>query len=1836
MTIRARLAGKGAASATHVVPLPGTAAVGDRVFVGFVNDHAHASASASTGWSPLGTRSQSTTTNHTMTVFTRVLDGGADDALTVSITDTVDGNARAAQWVVEVQQGNGGTPQTVVFSDGGGGTGTPGLGTVGAITGLASGDYDSIIFLGLDNSDGETHTVTAPSGWGNVTHTFASTDLVGAWGMDQSATGVTGFTPADVSFTNQEQWVTAHVVVAQASGGSTPTSPTFVAAGTSIKGSGVTNAVIDAPDGIVEGDIVLVHLYKENSASVTPASGFAEIAGSPIAVTTGNAQWHHLFWKRATASEPSSYTFSWSGSTYRAGQAGAYRGCIATGSPFDASNSAANSSSSTSTPAVAVTTTGPNRLLVWAGTNWNESNWTAPTGFTLRGTDTNVTTTFATRDQPTAGGSGNVTGTASNANTTTAWLVALLPASSGPTEVEKTGSDSGTGAESGGVSATATGSDTATGSESGRVAIPGSDAGTGSEDGYVQEGKLGGDVGSGTETYDSSATVTSGEAAEGQELGNTSAVLDPPGDVAEGTAFGHIAIPGEDTAEGIDEHLAPTFVTVTTGESTVGTEGGYVETLFGDLIINFFVVDPEDGSLIALPDYESLDFSRERNSRGSLRQQYPITGKDFALLRSSITADRDLEFEIWTNGTPVGALRGYLQEAAGDDVVADDNGEDGSWQFAGSFLECRTDEVIVFPQDRGALVTNPDTGEQEWTNPRRELIVNADNPGELMTLLLEQAQDRGALTDIVADFTPSLDSNGQPWDGVLTAKFSPGSTYTQILDRLVKQHLVEWAIVWDWENQQKVFKLWNAEGRGADLTLGPRPVTLRRGRNLLDAPQKWSVRDSATTLLAAGAEGVYVDTTDATALARRDRRVESYASLANATDEEAVLGFAQAELSTISRGLRSVEHGIGMLPGEPRPIIAFDIGDWVYSQSSEAPPERLRVVQWELSLDIDRNLSGKVALNDTWMDAVEKMRERLDAITSGEVVVGTSEPTAPTEDRTPPAAPEGVVASSIAYQDPLASGGAGGQTLAFVTVGWNPVTTNADGADNPLVQAAIFILDKLEEEELNPEVPDPEQEDGGPNYDPIQADWTWKNCPQIVRDFADDLQLIWNDDGNPPAQPWLAAYIAEASQTPTAADDVDGYDVRYAYLGLDQVGGIPSSDPFPEEDRFYYPATPPEGTSSTEYSFGGVEAGSRLRIEVRAFDRTGNYGPWATISHDTEVDNSAPPPPSAPDVKVWFRTLDIAWDGLGSEDEPMPFDFAKVRVWVGQGADMTLPAEPVEGPVPFDPLVTTPQYVRDIALGAGATNVPDLPYDVGWYVRLQAVDRTGNVSGASAVAGPFTADKLFPDDLRDGIIDHPDKIAFQVVDTQHIVNAAIVNALIADATIEAAKIGSVSAGSIITGTMTATITVTGTLATSLNPGHSRLTFSGAGLQLYRSTGPSSSVLVGEWRTSDGSMLVTGTFRSNTEGERIHIDPDGSIRLYPPSGTNFSQITNRAGEAVWRGPLDGSQRSGRVNVNMLGVGINFSAEANLLEAIRAEFVVFDRRMRSTAPFIELQVDERWTNPVGGSRRVQFSWIDSNGDFLSRSGISYGIDSNDWGGFYGNDTGIKFARVGPNGSGNDGRVVATNGTLGNYGLFMSNGTDVVSSGKAKTDIEDARSILDPLETIRNARARKFRTVWDPDEKPRIGVIAEELPEVLQRPMAALGEEPLIGIELSSQIGVLWGAINQLLDQETRIVTGRALVPNGTYRSGDVVDVPITWDVAAPEVPSDVTAIPMASMPTAMGKIRALVVPGSVTETGATIRLTFSGIGATAVNAALPIAVEATGRYIWTPPYVPPEEA
>jgi endosialidase-like protein len=297
----------------------------------------------------------------------------------------------------------------------------------------------------------------------------------------------------------------------------------------------------------------------------------------------------------------------------------------------------------------------------------------------------------------------------------------------------------------------------------------------------------------------------------------------------------------------------------------------------------------------------------------------------------------------------------------------------------------------------------------------------------------------------------------------------------------------------------------------------------------------------------------------------------------------------------------------------------------------------------------------------------------------------------------------------------------------------------------------------------------------------------------------------------------------------------------------------------------------------------------------------------------------------------------------------------------------------------------------------------------------------------------------------------------------------------------------------------------------------RVEFDGAGIRLYRG-----STVVGNWNTADASMLVTGTFQSGITGERIVIFPDGTIRFYPQSGTNYSQMSNVGSDVVWRGPMDANGRSGRVNVNALGVGLNYSAESEIPNRLRAEIAVFDRRTRITSPFQGLEVDGRQDNPAGGIPRIQFSQLSTSGTALPFSFLSYSAASSSGrGGFWGNGAGIKMEA---------GQVLVTGDELNGFGVIKASEFAVASSARVKrnvVDVEDDSVPLDAEQVFRDVPAVSFNYRDDPaDTPPRLGVIAEQLPPIL-RHMGSDGKGgAVLSTGVNAQLGLHHAAIRRLI--------------------------------------------------------------------------------------------------------------
>ena len=195
-------------------------------------------------------------------------------------------------------------------------------------------------------------------------------------------------------------------------------------------GTNGTTAVLPVPTGAAIGDIAVVGIYKENTAAVTPPDGTWT---SKASLTTSGASHGslHVFWKRLTAADTGTYTFTWTGSDFRAAAAGLWSGRIASGDPFDGTVGTSEPGSTSTTVNVSTSPAAANGDAIGFWTNFNGgASFTAPTNYTQRQSVSGVIA-METRDAVASGSTGNVTATASITDWMKAFLGVLAEATAG-------------------------------------------------------------------------------------------------------------------------------------------------------------------------------------------------------------------------------------------------------------------------------------------------------------------------------------------------------------------------------------------------------------------------------------------------------------------------------------------------------------------------------------------------------------------------------------------------------------------------------------------------------------------------------------------------------------------------------------------------------------------------------------------------------------------------------------------------------------------------------------------------------------------------------------------------------------------------------------------------------------------------------------------------------------------------------------------------------------------------------------------------------------------------------------------------------------------------------------------------------------------------------------------------------------------------------------------------------------------------------------------------------------------------------------------------------------
>jgi hypothetical protein len=187
-----------------------------------------------------------------------------------------------------------------------------------------------------------------------------------------------------------------------------------------------SSVTVQQPNGLAVDDVMLAFATSESSTAITGPDGWTRLHD----VNPGTGRRGAVFWKRATASEPSGYTFSW-------GNGGlvtvvAYSG-VNTVTALDGSDVSATSAATTSAVAPSLTTSSAETRLVFGV--WAKGNTaiSSPSSVTVQSSHVANSSILIMGDEKhaTTGTSGTRTFTYTTAENNMATTVALRGISSG-------------------------------------------------------------------------------------------------------------------------------------------------------------------------------------------------------------------------------------------------------------------------------------------------------------------------------------------------------------------------------------------------------------------------------------------------------------------------------------------------------------------------------------------------------------------------------------------------------------------------------------------------------------------------------------------------------------------------------------------------------------------------------------------------------------------------------------------------------------------------------------------------------------------------------------------------------------------------------------------------------------------------------------------------------------------------------------------------------------------------------------------------------------------------------------------------------------------------------------------------------------------------------------------------------------------------------------------------------------------------------------------------------------------------------------------------------------
>ncbi|MFL0459141.1 hypothetical protein ACH0CA_01490 [Kytococcus sedentarius] len=435
-----------------------------------------------------------------------------------------------------------------------------------------------------------------------------------------------------------------------------------------------------------------------------------------------------------------------------------------------------------------------------------------------------------------------------------------------------------------------------------------------------------------------------------------------------------------------------------------------------------------------LPDPLSVDIGLPRLDVTTAQVSYPLAG-----VRSELV-DRRIEDGLCVSIQVAHATKYGPQdwtELPGGYMVLHSRSTDPSKATGdgGQVMDCQLMSYVAYHLN-GAML-RPSKSAKYDSDGKRQFL--SATPGAIMLTFIQELQRRGELAGVEAGFTATRDSNGKPWEKVVTLAVSEGEVDAlTMLRSLADQGACDWTV------DGRTLRMVNMDGDTRDLSVGRGsrdPVRLVIGTDVADAPQTESVESLVQEILVIGEGGKTELITDPTAPSPYGKR-SAVVTQGGVSDTGTMRSLGAAQLKKLS--MIESELTRELLLHDPRqlPMIDYKPGDWVTGPGPDGKAARLRVAQVTLQVGSEGDVaSGHVILGTRKLDLLLRMTRRMVGITGGSKADGGSgvRPAPGGPDKRVPATPGKPSLSSEAYTT------GAGNILSTVTAEWGEVSTDVNG-----------------------------------------------------------------------------------------------------------------------------------------------------------------------------------------------------------------------------------------------------------------------------------------------------------------------------------------------------------------------------------------------------------------------------------------------------------------------------------------------------------------------------------------------------------------------------------------------------------------------------------------------------------------------------------------------------------------------------------------------------------------------------------------------------------------------